>query len=135
MRFTLRSVFMLLLMAVFTNSALLAAVPASSYAGNATTASLVPASTSTVTLSKKEKRAKKAALKQRLKELKANLKSGNLSEADTVLLVILSILLPPLAVFLYEGSITSKFWISLILTLLFWVPGVIYSLLVVLGVV
>jgi len=41
--------------------------------------------------------------------------------------------LPPLAVYLHEGVINSKFWISLLLTLLFWLPGVIYALIVILG--
>jgi len=50
---------------------------------------------------------------------------------DEVLLIILCILLPPLAVFLYSG-IGNEFWIDLILTCLFWIPGVIYALLVVL---
>jgi len=50
-----------------------------------------------------------------------------------VLLIILAILLPPLAVYLHQGEINSKFWISLLLTLLFFIPGVIYALLVVTG--
>lgn len=53
------------------------------------------------------------------------------SDVDLIVLVILAIFLPPLAVFLHSG-ITNRFWISLVLTLLFWVPGVIYALLVVL---
>lgn len=44
-----------------------------------------------------------------------------------ILLVILAIILPPLAVFIKEG-IDTPFWISLVLTLLFWLPGVIYAL-------
>ncbi|MEO5572391.1 MAG: YqaE/Pmp3 family membrane protein [Bacteroidia bacterium] len=44
--------------------------------------------------------------------------------------MVLCILLPPLAVGLKYG-IVDKFWISLLLTLLFWIPGVIYALLVV----
>nr|WP_089317878.1 YqaE/Pmp3 family membrane protein [Pontibacter ummariensis] len=44
--------------------------------------------------------------------------------------IILAVLLPPLAVFLHEG-IGSSFWISVILTLLFYIPGIIYALLVV----
>jgi uncharacterized membrane protein YqaE (UPF0057 family) len=52
----------------------------------------------------------------------------------TLVKVILSFLLPPLAVFLHVGMGTP-FWISLLLTLLFWVPGVIYALLVVLDVI
>ncbi|MBX7141246.1 MAG: YqaE/Pmp3 family membrane protein [Chitinophagales bacterium] len=45
-------------------------------------------------------------------------------------LILFAILLPPLAVALVDGIGTS-FWISIILTLLFWVPGVIYALIVV----
>ncbi|RYD70574.1 MAG: YqaE/Pmp3 family membrane protein [Sphingobacteriales bacterium] len=48
-------------------------------------------------------------------------------------MIILAILLPPLAVYLHQGEINKKFWISLLLTLLFFIPGVIYALLVVTG--
>lgn len=44
-----------------------------------------------------------------------------------VLYVILAILIPPLAVGLLYG-IGTEFWISLVLTLLFYVPGLIYAL-------
>ncbi|MES2799332.1 MAG: YqaE/Pmp3 family membrane protein [Bacteroidota bacterium] len=54
------------------------------------------------------------------------------ASAPTIVLIILAILLPPLAVGIYEG-ITTRFWISLLLTLLFWLPGVIYAILVVTG--
>ncbi|OAV45925.1 hydrogenase expression protein [Lewinella sp. 4G2] len=50
-----------------------------------------------------------------------------------ILLIILAILLPPLAVFLHQGEINTKFWISLVLSLLFFLPGVIYALLVITG--
>ena len=46
---------------------------------------------------------------------------------DEVLLVILAILLPPLAVYLLEG-LTTNFWIDVILTLFFWLPGIIFAL-------
>uniref|UniRef100_UPI0006850D23 YqaE/Pmp3 family membrane protein n=1 Tax=Cesiribacter andamanensis TaxID=649507 RepID=UPI0006850D23 len=52
-----------------------------------------------------------------------------------MLLVIITILLPPLGVFLHQGEINAKFWISLLLTLLFYVPGLIYSLLVIFDVI
>ena len=39
---------------------------------------------------------------------------------------ILSVFLPPLAVYL-EYGLRAEFWLSLILTLCFWIPGVIYS--------
>jgi len=86
-------------------------------------------------LSKKEKKSRISEVKEQLKLFKANQREGKANDERTILLVILAILLPPLAVYLYENAITNKFWISLILTLLLWVPGVIYSILVVLGVV
>ncbi|KAA6432600.1 YqaE/Pmp3 family membrane protein [Rufibacter glacialis] len=47
-----------------------------------------------------------------------------------IVMIVLAILLPPLAVFLHEG-LGSRFWISILLTLLFFIPGVIFALLVV----
>ena len=84
-------------------------------------------------LSKKEKKAKFKEVKKQVKEFKANKKKGKEPSTNTLLLVILAILLPPLAVYLHEGVINNKFWISLILTLLLIVPGIIYALIVVLG--
>ena len=52
---------------------------------------------------------------------------------DLLLLVIIAILIPPLAMILYENGVTGRFWISLLLTLLFYVPGLIYTLVVILG--
>jgi uncharacterized membrane protein YqaE (UPF0057 family) len=72
-------------------------------------------------------------LKKPAKKNKPNGLAG-LAVVGTVLLVILAFLLPPLAVALKAG-IGGRFLISLILTLLFWVPGVIYALLVVLDVI
>lgn len=45
----------------------------------------------------------------------------------SILTVILSILLPPLAVFLNKG-LGKDFLINLILTLIFWLPGAIHAL-------
>ena len=84
-------------------------------------------------LSKKEKKARLKEVKKTWKEYKKARKEGNAPSDNTILLVILAILLPPLAVYLHQGEINGKFWISLILTLLFWLPGVIYALIVVLG--
>lgn len=53
------------------------------------------------------------------------------TSANTLLLVILAILLPPLAVFLQEG-LNSRFWICLVLTIMFFVPGMLYALYVIL---
>ncbi|HKP32433.1 MAG TPA: YqaE/Pmp3 family membrane protein [Chitinophagaceae bacterium] len=84
-------------------------------------------------LSKKERKARVKDAKRELKKFKAEKRNGKEPSDNTVLLVILAILLPPLAVYLHEGEINNKFWISLILTLLFWIPGVIYALIVVLS--
>lgn len=66
-----------------------------------------------------------------MKAYKAN-KTYATGSTDTVLLAILAILLPPLAVYLHEGITNSTFWISVLLTLLFWIPGVIFALITVL---
>jgi len=83
-------------------------------------------------LSKKEKKARIADAKELMKNYRAEKSAGDVS-SNTVLLAILAILLPPLAVYLHEDAINTKFWLSLLLTLLFWIPGVIYALIVVLG--
>jgi uncharacterized membrane protein YqaE (UPF0057 family) len=70
-------------------------------------------------------KAEKKELKKEMRE--AYKQSGS---RTSIVEIILAVLLPPLAVFLHDGIGTS-FWISIILTLLFWVPGVIYALLVV----
>ena len=49
----------------------------------------------------------------------------------TILPLILSVLLPPLAVFLRFG-IGRLFWIDLVLTMIAWIPGVILALVTVL---
>ncbi|MEO5945807.1 MAG: YqaE/Pmp3 family membrane protein [Chitinophagaceae bacterium] len=84
-------------------------------------------------LPKNERKAKIKEVKKEIKAFKAAKKANGEPSTNTLLLVILAILLPPLAVYLHEGEINNKFWISLVLTLLFWLPGVIYALIVVLG--
>jgi len=41
--------------------------------------------------------------------------------------ILFAIILPPLAVGLYEG-IHGPFWLSILLTILFWLPGVIFAI-------
>lgn len=85
-------------------------------------------------LSAKEKRAKLKEVKKAVKAFKAsNKKAAEPIVSNTLLLVIIAILLPPLAVFLHQGELNSKFWIALLLTLLFYLPGLIYALIVILG--
>ena len=44
----------------------------------------------------------------------------------TILRLLLTILLPPLGVFLTVG-IGAQFWINILLTLLGWLPGIIHA--------
>lgn len=44
-----------------------------------------------------------------------------------ILKIILAILLPPVAAFMQVG-LTTNFWINLVLTLIFFVPGIIHAL-------
>ncbi len=82
-------------------------------------------------LSAKEKRMKRKAWKQEVKQaLKAA--KDSVTDGETLLLVILAILLPPLAMALYDG-ISTRFWISLLLTILGYLPGLIYTLVVILS--
>jgi uncharacterized membrane protein YqaE (UPF0057 family) len=84
-------------------------------------------------LSKKERKAKMKEVKMAAKEFKAGKNSASAPTTNTLLLVLIAILLPPLAVYLHQGEINSKFWIALLLTLLFYVPGLVYALIVILG--
>lgn len=54
-------------------------------------------------------------------------------EDETLLYLIIAFFIPFLGVLLYEREITNHFWISLLLTFLFWLPGFIYAALVILG--
>src|SRR5690348_14861924 len=78
-------------------------------------------------LSRKERKERIREVKKELRKFKKAKRNGGDASTNTVLLVILAILLPPLAVYLHQGEINTKFWISLLLTLLFWLPGVIYA--------
>jgi len=82
---------------------------------------------------RKERKEMRKELRKDLKKAIKNARKNKAADEDLLLIVIITILIPPLGVFLYEGDITSRFWISLLLTLLFYVPGLIYSLIVVLG--
>lgn len=137
----MKSVFTRVLIVLFTFSLL--AIPASSIAVTSPASSVPttepdPAKVKAAveefrSLSRKERKARIKEVKKELRHFKAEKKAGRAAEDNTVLLVILAILLPPLAVYLHQGEVNTKFWISLLLTLLFWLPGVIYALIVILG--
>jgi uncharacterized membrane protein YqaE (UPF0057 family) len=78
-------------------------------------------------MTKAEKRQLRKQLKDRIKDMR---RSG---ETELALLVIIAILIPPVAMAIHDNGITGRFWISLLLTLLFYLPGLIYTLVVILG--
>lgn len=81
-------------------------------------------------MSKVEQKAKKKEMRKAVKSAVKQSKHGG-SDPD-LLLIILAVLLPPLGMFLYEDAATDRFWISLILTILGYFPGLIYTLYIIL---
>jgi uncharacterized membrane protein YqaE (UPF0057 family) len=55
---------------------------------------------------------------------------GKLGQVD-LLELIFAFFIPPIGVLLHEDGITDHFWIDLILTILLWLPGMIYAMLIV----
>lgn len=55
------------------------------------------------------------ALREQIREIR---RSGQADDVELILLVIIALFIPPLAMFLYDGEASSRFWISLILMLL-----------------
>lgn len=93
---------------------------------------------------KAERGKKLKEVKKEIKKFKAARKSGKDTDTNTLLLVILAILLPPLAVYLHQGETNTKFWVTLLLFLLgiagafffSWLlifASVVYALIVILG--
>lgn len=85
---------------------------------DAGSASKVDASTATKKYTRAEIRQAKKFFRQ---------KASGQTDMPLWAYVLISILLPPLAVGLYEG-IHGPFWLSILLTLCFWLPGVIYAI-------
>lgn len=93
------------------------------------------------------KQERKERLKKARKEIRnyyTSKKSGKETDVNLLILVVLAILLPPVAVYLYEQETNTKFWITLLLFLLgiagavffSWLlifAAVVFALLVVLG--
>lgn len=129
-----RLLLMLLAFATLSTSVFSASLPAPHpVSGEPNPASVKAAVAEFKNLSKKEKKERVKSVKAAIKKYQADKRAGKEPSTNTILLVILALLLPPLAVYLHEGEINTRFWISLVLTLLFFVPGVIYALIVVLG--
>lgn len=77
----------------------------------------------------------KKAIRQQLKAQKKALKqNANPTQEDMkILAVIFAILIPCVGVLIWQNSITIDFWITLLLMFLFWLPGIIYALYVILA--
>jgi uncharacterized membrane protein YqaE (UPF0057 family) len=107
-------------------------------------------------LVKKNSKAEKAEMRKAKRQArKAMLKSlfsrkDKKDEVEDLLLIILAIIIPPVAVFLYDDGTSPRFWLNLIFALLgigvgalFWAPGVgvmytvaiVHALLIVLGLI
>ena len=86
-------------------------------------------------LSKAEKRERFKNVKASIKEYNKEKKEGKAADTDNnnLLAIIFAILIPPVGVLIHEGHVNNKFWIDLLLTLLFFIPGLIYALIVVLS--
>jgi uncharacterized membrane protein YqaE (UPF0057 family) len=82
-------------------------------------------------LSKKEQKLRVKEAKKQVQIFKKEKKSNKSANVEMWLLIVLAILLPPLAVYLHQGEINGKFWLSILFWFLFIIPGVVYALLVV----
>lgn len=135
-KITTRVMTLLVMVSLCTSPVLAASLPAENTAKTEPAPATVTSAVDEFrNLSKHERKSRIKEAKKLMKDYKADKRAGRAAETDQVLLAILAILLPPLAVYLKEEEVNSKFWISLILTLLFWIPGVIFALLVVFDVI
>lgn len=66
-------------------------------------------------LRKEQRRSFRKAVREQVRALR---QSSSSSDIDLILLVIIALFIPPLAMFLYDGEASSRFWISLVLMLL-----------------
>lgn len=96
------------------------------------------------TLPKAERKERLKKARQEIRRYYASKKSGKETDTNTLILVVLAILLPPVAVYLHQQETNTKFWITLLLFLLgiagavffSWLlifAAIVFALLVVLG--
>ncbi len=137
MRSTIYTFAVCLLAVVFAPQSLLAVsapmAPAATasndaYATVAPATATAPTSRATARSARKATRAERRSLRKQLREAMRN---GAAPSTNTLLLIIVAILLAPLAMFLYEGAATKRFWISLLLWFLFILPGIIYTIFII----
>lgn len=117
--------------AIFTSSVQAAILPPATTTENKTEAQINEAVNEFNQLSKSEKKTRFSNVKSEISKYKSNIKNGEKIDDNKLLAIIFAILIPPVGVVLYENKVTTKFWISLLLTFIFWIPGMVYSLLVV----
>lgn len=95
-------------------------------------------------LPNKEKKLRIKKAKQAIRDFKKAKRNGADPSTDTLLLVIIALLIPPLAVYLHQGDTNQKFWITTLLFLvgiigaflfswLLILASIIYALIVILG--
>lgn len=78
-------------------------------------------------LPSKEKKARLKEAKKEIKAFKKAKRAGKETDTDTLLLVIIALILPPLAVYLHQGETNNKFWITLLLFVLGVLGGFLFS--------
>ena len=145
MRKTLFTLLALLIMSssFFITSAAIV-IPASPHAEKPVPSAIKAAVMALKNMPGTERKQKLKQAKKEIKAFKAAKKAGKEPSTNTILLVILALLLPPLAVYLHEGEVNNKFWITLLLFVLgvagvflfSWLAllaAIIYALIVVLG--
>lgn len=57
-------------------------------------------------------------------------KVSSLKRASDIVIAIFCFFIPFVGILIYEGSVTANFWVGLVLTLLFWLPGAVFAFLV-----
>lgn len=116
---------------LFCLSAVLPAHAAVAVQSAATEAAVEEAHTPTKRELRKEKRQERRAKRMAIRSAIKDMRKADVSD-DLLLIIIITILIPPLGMFLFEGDFTDRVLISLLLTLLFYLPGLIYTLIVIL---
>jgi uncharacterized membrane protein YqaE (UPF0057 family) len=77
----------------------------------------------------------KPELKKAAAKVESVAKKVKMSDDMQIIAAIVALFLPFLGVYLYEGSITTHFWIALLLWILGILPGIVYAWLVIFGVI
>jgi uncharacterized membrane protein YqaE (UPF0057 family) len=133
MKKTIYTIIFAFSISIFSSSVQAAILPPATTTENKTEAQIKDAVNEFNQLSKSEKKERFSSVKTEISKYKSNLRNGENIDDNKLLAIIFAILIPPVGVVLYENKVTTKFWISLLLTFIFWLPGMVYSLLVVTG--